>query len=38
MGGGGGLPPITPDNAAPYLIAMIIVVGVIYFGVKTFMD
>jgi hypothetical protein len=37
-GGGGGLPPLTPDNAVPYLIAMLIVVGIIYFGMKTFMD
>lgn len=37
-GGGGSIPPITPDNAIPYLIAMIIVVGIIYFGAKTFMD
>jgi hypothetical protein len=37
-GGGGGLPPITPDNAVPYLIALVIVAGIIYFGMRTFMD
>jgi hypothetical protein len=36
-GGGGGIPPLTPDNALPFLIALIIVVGVIYFAVREFM-
>ena len=35
--GGGGLPPITPDNAVAFLIALIIVAGVIYFAAKEFM-
>lgn len=37
-GGGGGLPPITPDNALPFVIALIIVIGVTYFAAKEFMD